>query len=235
MQLEPIWEDREPMPDFEKEWWDEDDWERFMTIQDKKVDELMRLDELFLNSGLDPHADLELMGFEECDHKCEDCSDRCSCWEYQEKLAKESREARGIPEPEFEHEEPAFKNLPAYKLSFDFAIQVMELLKTIPDKHYDTDEDLYKLAWNCGMAGAKIAGGDGIGYSPDSICGNVANCKRGANAMAASVEALEALSKRPKLTKRALELKELGETALKEIWIRIEELRAEACRLHGEV
>ena len=50
MELEPIWEDRETMPDFEKKYWDEDDWERFMTIQDKKVDELMRLDELFLNS-----------------------------------------------------------------------------------------------------------------------------------------------------------------------------------------
>lgn len=233
MQLEPIWEDREPAPDFEKEWWDEDDWERFMTIQDKKVDELMRLDELFLNSGLDPHADLELMGFEECDHRCEDCSDRYSCWEYQENLAKESREVRGIPEPE--HEEPEFKNIPAYQLSFEFAIKAMEFVKTIPDRDYGSDTDLRKLAWNCGMAGAKIAGGDGIGYSPDSICGNVANCKRGANAMSASVEALEALSQRPKLAKRALELKEMGETALKAIWARIEELRAEARRLHGEV
>ena len=232
MELEPIWEDRETMPDFEKKYWDEDDWERFMTIQDKKVDELMRLDELFLNSGMNPHADLELMGFEECDHKCENCDERHSCWEYEEKLAKESREVRGIPEPEYE--EPEFKNIPAYKLSYEFAIKAMEFLKVIPDKDYDTDPDLYKLAWHCGMAGAKIAGGDGIGYRPDSICGNVANCKRGANAMAASVEALDALSRRPKLTKRALELKELGGTALKEIWVRIEELRAEARRLHGE-
>jgi len=231
--LEPIWEDESGMPDFEKEFWDEDDWERFMTVQDRKVDELLRLDELFLASGMES-KDLELMGFEPCDQKCEECEERYSCWEYQERLAEESRKATGQPSESIEDAmERDFRQIPAYKTCFDFGLAAIDLMKNIPDKDYETDADLRKLAENCCVASAKIAGGHAMGYRPYSICGNIAKCKRGLNALVASLEALDALAARPALAEKALRLKEMGEAALKELRVRVEELRAEARRIQG--
>ena len=234
-EMEPIWEDRGAMPDFEKEYWDEDDWERFMTEQDRKVEELIRLDKIFLDSGMRPDIDreFELMGFERCDHKCKECAERSSCWEYQEQLAEESREATGTPESEVPDIEDDFHQIPVQRACSDFAVEVMRWLHDLPEEAWESEPAFKKLIENCGIPGAKIAGGHGLGYSPDTICGNVANCKRAAAALSRSVEALAVLAERPDTAEKACGLKLDGESALSDLWVRIEELRAEARRLHG--
>jgi hypothetical protein len=233
MEQEPIWEDRGNMPDFEREFWDEDDWERFMDEQDRKVDELVRLDEIFLNSGMESR-DLELMGIEPCDKNCTECEERYSCWEYQEQLAEESRKATGAPERERKSRLDEFREIPVYGMCFEFGVAAMKWLHHIPVENRETEPAFRKLGENCGIPGAKIAGGHGMGYSPDTICGNVVKCKKAAAALTASIEALGVLSEREDTAEKASKLKQEAEAALKELRVRIEELRAEARRLHGK-
>jgi len=228
--LEPFWEDKSGEPDFEKEYWDEYDWERFMAVQDRKVDELMKLDKLFLDSGV-RDRELELMGFEECDHNCPECEERYSCWEYQEKLAEESREATGAPPPTSRHDE--LREIPVYKACFDFGMKIHDFLKPFPYEQYDEDPPLMQLAENWGIPGAKIAGGSAFGLRPDSIGGNIANCKRAAAALSRCIEALGKLSERPGYGKEAEGLRHAGQEALCMLHARIEELRTEARRLWG--
>jgi len=231
---EPIWEDRGAMPDFEKDYWDEYDWERFMAEQDRKVEELMRLDKIFLDSGMRPDdRDLELMGFEPCDKNCKECGERSSCWEFQEELARESREATGTPEPEPEDLRDDFHDIPVYKACFEFTCEAMDWFKEIPEEFWDEQPAMRMFAENCGVPGAKIAGGNAMSRGPDSIGGNIANCKRAHAAMGRCIEALDVLMTIPETAEKAAHFKPIAEECHREIWVRVEEVRAEARRLWG--
>jgi hypothetical protein len=73
---------------------------------------------------------------------------------------------------------------------------------------------------------ARIAGGHGIGYERDSLCGNIACCKRALGCLNESLDALLALRKRGAL--RPLEADELlrrGRSLGEWITQRIEDLR----------
>ncbi len=231
--LEPLWENEEE-PDFEKEYWDEYDWERMFALNDRKVDELIKFEKVFHDSDM-KSRDLELLGYEECDHNCPDCGKRHSCWEFQEKLAAESREATGTPEPidREEYQRENFRESPLYRLCFDFGMRVHDFLKPYREEQYDEDPALLQLAENWGIPGAKIAGASAFGLRPDSIGGNIANCKRAATALSKCVEALGKLSERPECGKEAEELRRAGQEALCMLHARIEELRVEARRLWG--
>mgnify|MGYP005855017733 CR=1 FL=1 len=228
MALEPIWENEDAGTDFEKDLWDEADWERFIHEQDRKSEELSRLADLFLNSGMDPEQDLELLFGDDRD-QCSECRDHRCRWEVGESV----QEPEPVHETEFERAERDFHDIPAYRLAHEFAIQSMELLKGIGEETFRAESAFHELTSNCCLAGAKIAGGHGLGYRPDSIYGNVVKCKQAASALAESIVALDVLCSREDVGEESIRLRQLAQHALRELRIRIEELRAEARRLHG--
>lgn len=241
MKREPIWEHEDKNIDWEKDNWDEYDWERLLAQQDCKVEQLVRLDMLFLDSGMKARDD-ELMGFDEdakksqeCDRNCPECGQRFSCMEYQERLAEESREATGTPEPEPEYLSLSerMRDIPIYQKCYELRLASTDLLKQIPERFWENEPAAKMFAENCGIPAAKIVGGNAMGYGPDSIGGNIANCKRAANAMAKCVEALERLMTLPETAEKAAELKPIAEKCLPMIVERIEDLRAQARVLWG--
>lgn len=92
--------------------------------------------------------------------------------------------------------------IPAYRLAFDTGLKVHDALQpymseAVNEKDEDSDRRLGRAYIGCNIAAAKIAGGHAMGYDPDVLCGNIANCKRG---LAGAVDAEQAF----------LELKEEG-------------------------
>ena len=239
MEREPIWEHEDKNIDWEKDNWDEYDWERLLAQQDRKVDELMRMTKLLGDSGMNPYADMQIMRFDggpsKCDRNCPECGERYSCSAYQEQLADDSREATGEPDPEWiKYCEDMERDIPICRECSDFAIDVLNWFGDVPQHIWDNEPAMEKLAENCSIPGPKIAGGDGLGYRPDSIGGNIANCKRAATAMGQCVQALEVLSTLPKVSEKATRFKPIAEECLAGIWARIEDLRAQARVLWGQ-
>ena len=227
MQLEPIWENEYPGSDFDKKYWGEDDWERFINNQDRKVDELCRLANLFTASGLTDRDD-ELMDQKDAadDSKCDN---DCCRWE-----CGRPRENFDEAEEEIEMGSSEFRSLPAYCMAYDFAIQTLEALKEVSSETFESDPAFEELTANCCVAGTKIAGGHGLGYRPDSIYGNVVKCKQAAVALTTSLNALEVLSAREDFGEKATKLRQMAQAAIGATQVRIEELRADARRLQGE-
>lgn len=206
---------------FDKDDWDEDDWEKFMEINDKKMDEYMKkLDEV---DG-DPEKLIdELMKIDkaedDCIDNCEECGERFECYFYE--LEQDMKEWESLSEEEknelmqefadntyiesnYESDigERDFRNLPAYKKAFDYAIYIHNLLKpmveNIKDKneYLNLDEDIRRLLEHSGLIAAKIAGGTGMGYNKFAINGNIANVKRALKSANECIEALSNLEKK---------------------------------------
>lgn len=242
MNREPIWENEDQGIDWEKKNWDEYDWERLLAQQDRKVEMLVRLDMLFLDSGMEDRDDeLEAVAekpteSQECDDNCRECGRRFSCGPHQERLREESLEATGDlePEPEYVSISEKMQDIPIYRKCYEFRLACTDMLRLISEPLWDSEPAARKFAESCGIPAAKIVGGKAMGYRPDSIGGNIANCKRAANAMQRCIEALEVLTTIPETAEKAAELKPIAEECLPRIWERIEALRSQARRLWGQ-
>ena len=172
----------------ENEIWDEFKWEEFMKQQDKKVDRYM---ELFYRYQDDPNRDEIIareMGWSwllEEDHG-EDPPQISSEEDIEE--GEGWKTAAGLDDDEaFELHQ--YKSLPVYRLSHEFALRAFRFADRLPES-VRGDSAVVDFVSNAMIAGAKIAGGTGIGDDPDELGGNIAYCKRG---LAASNLALAAL------------------------------------------
>ena len=86
-------------------------------------------------------------------------------------------------------DELSAKHIPAYALATEVGLRVHHALKPfmearVPEdvENWDrdeVDERLGEAYIGCMIAAAKIAGGHGMGYEDDVLCGNIANVKRG--------------------------------------------------------
>jgi hypothetical protein len=211
---------------FDKEDWDEDDWEKFMEINDKKIDEYMKkLDDV----GGDPEKLIDkLMEFDkpknDCIDNCEDCGERFECYFYELEQERKEWEAMSADEKneliqestndlyvesgyEFSSDEDDFEKLPVYRKAFDYAIFISDFLNPIlenikDDKEYlNLDDDIKILAEHSSLIGAKIAGGTGIGYDRFAINGNIANVKRALKSANLCLNALNNLERKEIITK----------------------------------
>ena len=107
----------------------------------------------------------------------------------------------GLDDPDIEREmeerERQLESMPAYRKSFDFAVETHKKLKHLfvedEEEAEEPDEDLVDFVGSTHLVGAKLAGGHGMGYDDDSLCGNIVNCKRALKAAKESVQSLEAL------------------------------------------
>jgi hypothetical protein len=89
------------------------------------------------------------------------------------------RETEIIEEDESQNEPPfpfnqqtRFEDIPVFKLAYEFSTTIFEELKRIFIDQHDR-EHFSKLLFGSAQIAAEIAGGDGLGYEPNGLCGNI--------------------------------------------------------------
>jgi hypothetical protein len=89
--------------------------------------------------------------------------------------------------------------IPAYKEGFRYGLKVHGALKpymeAVPEGQ-EPDEDLFIAFRDCLIIAVKIAGGHGVGYEDDALCGNIVRCKRSLQAANQCLVALHSLRDR---------------------------------------
>ena len=165
---------------YEDDNWDEDDWERFLQKADVRTAKYLELFETLHNHPDCDDLIAKEMGwshkYKSCDEKnksCSDCekSDECHIYEI-DQIFDNSIEYDETTERDIED----VKKITAYKKSYELYIRLSKYFKN--SKGIDADEDVIEAISASSMVPAKIAGGHGMGYEKDSLCGNIANCKR---------------------------------------------------------
>ncbi len=227
---------REPVFDTrDRAGWDEHDWERFFRRAEVRT---ARYQELYETLQHHPERDQLIareMGWEEAlkdcvgtKRSCSGCERRFECEPYEMlRLASESESIEDDPDAEeliacFEQ----VREIPAYRRTEAF-ISILEdkLRDGAPQKA--ADEDVRSALLSAQMVSAQIAGGHGIGYERDSLCGNIANCKRALGSLSACVEGVGALESSGIVSAAdARELRGEAEEVSAEISRWIESLRA---------
>jgi hypothetical protein len=208
------------------------EWEAFMRESDLRS---ARYGELLETLHEDPDC------HEKIDHEMGwDREDEAMTDEEREQASRDIDEMNRVCEealtdPEIEAEmrasDHALNTMPAYILANEARDVVHDVLKPYARNDDGLDDDSGELIGEAfigiAIASAKIAGGHGMGYSDDSIGGNVVNCKRALAGARQSIEALEQLVKRKILSSKQLErvMPALRE-AERAIEARIAELRA---------
>lgn len=160
--------------------WNEEDWERFLQKADVRTAKYLELFETLHNHPDCDNLIAKEMGwghkYEGCNYKdgsCSDCGDRNDCRIYEiNQIFDNAIEDNETTESDIED----VKNIPAYKKSYELFIKLSKYFKN--RKGADTDEDVLAAISASSMIPAKIAGGHGMGYERDTLCGNIANCKR---------------------------------------------------------
>jgi hypothetical protein len=79
-------------------------------------------------------------------------------------------------------EEWPVEAIPAYQLAHDVAMQVWDALKPWSEMRADEEDEAGEKVGEAfigiQISAAKLAGGHGMGYDDDSICGNIVCCKK---------------------------------------------------------
>ncbi len=149
-----------------------------MKEQDKKVDRYM---ELLYRYHDDPNQDKIIareMGWTWLLEEMKEMEENPSSLSEDEEIEEgESwKAAAGIDEKPFEWE--GFENLPVYQLCHHFALTAMRFVDQLPESVRE-NSSVVDFVSNAMIAGAKIAGGAGIGDDLEELGGNIACCKRG--------------------------------------------------------
>lgn len=165
---------------YEDDDWDEEDWERFLQKADVRNAKYIELFETLHN-----HPDCDGLIAREMgwDHKYKDCVDKNkSCDDCEKNNECHIYEINQIFDNSIGYDETTerdvedVKKITAYKKSYEFCIRLRKYFKN--SKGIDTDENIIEAISASSMISAKIAGGHGMGYEKDLLCGNIANCKR---------------------------------------------------------
>ena len=196
-----------PVPLFntsKRDGWDENDWERFLQRADTRAAKFQELFETLIDH---PERDRLIaceMGWEEtfkghgCENQdCSSCADRFDCEAYEMlRLMAEPDNIEDDPDAEdliacFEQ----VREIPAYQVANDFAARVEDTLRQRAVQ-WAGDDDVRNALFAAQMVPAQIAGGHGIGYDRDSLCGNIANCKRSLGSLSGCLDSLKDLETR---------------------------------------
>jgi len=160
--------------------WDEYDWERFLQKADVRTAKYLELFETLHNHPECDNIIAKEMGwsqkYEDCAYEnesCVNCEKNNDCYIY---------EINQIFDNSLEYDETTERNvedvrkISAYKKSYEFYMRLSKYFENCNE--VDIDEDVVEAISASSMVPAKIAGGHGMGYEKDSLCGNIANCKR---------------------------------------------------------
>jgi len=188
----------------ECEGWDEDDWERFLQLADARTAKYEELFETFIDHPKREEIIAHEMGWEdffrECRSRvanCDECPDRHECEAYEMlRLMEGPDNIEDDPDADalvacFEE----VKEIPAYNDAYRFALRLEAYFRKHLDDNLE-DEGPRTALMAATMAPAQIAGGHGIGYDRESLCGNIANCKRALKSLEACMLSLADLERR---------------------------------------
>ena len=185
--------------------WTEDQWEAFMKRSDVRS---AKFGELF--ETLREHPDREdiiakEMGWDRMRGQLdeEEAAARVEEWN---RICEEAVNDPDI-QRQMEESDRELEALPAYQKANEFALNVYQKLEPFFAEKDDeeADDDLVDLFGSSHTIGVKIAGGHGIGYEDDAICGNIVNCKRALKAAEESIESLNALRQKDVVPTELLE------------------------------
>jgi hypothetical protein len=219
----------------DREDWDENDWERFLRRADARTAKYQELFETLIHH---PRRDMLIareMGWQEdvrdCGgdpNHCPDCPKREMCEAYEmSRLMMEPGEIEDDPDAaDLISSFDQLREIDAYLQSHDFAVHLEDCVaKRFPG--WLDDEEARATIFAAQMVPAQIAGGHGIGYGRDSLCGNIANCKRAMSSLKNCVDHLRRLQHRGLLVGGEMAaLDENAEGVAREIDRWIEDLRA---------
>ncbi len=177
--------------------WDEEDWERFLQKADVRTAKYLELFETLHDSPECDKIIAKEMGwsqkYEDCEYEnesCGNCEKRNECYIYEiNQIFYNSVEYDETIERDIED----VRKIGAYKKSYEFYVRLSKYFENSSEISMDVDEDIVEAISASSMVSAKIAGGHGMGYEKDSLCGNIANCKRSLKSAKACVYSLEAV------------------------------------------
>ncbi len=188
-----------PQQNDDDEIWDEFEWEKFMTEQDRKTDMFMELMDRYKD---DPNRD-EILAREMGWNKGTSNDEGISGEELMQELLDEDNEgeewklAAGLQQDEADDdlELHHFKKIPAFQKAHEFGLRAQNMIQDMTDKMRE-DTDVIDFFSNVLITAAKMAGG--ASYSEDIrlLGGNIAYCKRALNAANKAIESLQLLRER---------------------------------------
>jgi hypothetical protein len=202
----------EPSDGLAREGWDEDDWDAFLARQDVLAAKYEELCETLPDTP-----------------EREDIIAREMHWSLPEGLLanppQDDTLLGGDGDPG-EAPDQEFDTLPAYRMAQEYALAFDRQITARLRDRAATDEDARQAIQAALDIPAEIAGGHCIGYERETLCGNIACCKRALACLDASLDGLLALRKRGTLPPAEADTllrrgRELGEAILE----RIEALR----------
>ena len=175
--------------------WDELDWERFLQRADVRTAKYQELYETLSAHPQRDHLIAREMGWEQDIRDC-GVGDNCpSCARRHDCEAYEMFRLMADPIEEDECDVDLMncfeqlRHVPAYVRAQDFAERLEDLLRRrLADRA--EDPQIRRTLFAAQMVPAQVAGGHGIGYDRDSLCGNIANCKRALRSLADCLEEL---------------------------------------------
>ena len=226
-----------PVPVFDvprRDDWDEHDWERFLQRADARSAKYQELFETLVDHPDRDRLIAHDMGWEDrlkacgcTERDCKTCESRFECEAYEMlQLMTEPEDLEDDPESEslLACFEQVFE-IPAYCAARDFASHVEDMLRE--DAADKSADDVRGAVLTAHMVPAQIAGGHGIGYDRESLCGNIANCKRALRSLNECISHLRDLEGQGVFsTPGALSLKDEAKQTSAAIGTWIEDLRA---------
>jgi len=207
-----------------REYWDEEDWEAFLTRQD-----VLKAKYQELYETLCKHPDRDaLIAREMGQNLPEDAlglfpalpDDAYDGYADDQELLGEGE--ADLDDPEI----CDLEAIPAYRMAEEFALAVERQLTARLRDRAAVDEDASEATRAGAEISATIANGHGIGYERDSLCGNIACCKRALGGLAECLDSLLVLRRRGVLLPAEADgLLTRGRKVGEAITQRIEELR----------
>ncbi len=205
--------DDEPEADDERPW-NEEQWEAFMKKSDVRAAKFGELLETFIDHpDRDEIIDHEMgwdrpePGDERDDNQGDDADDEAEPFD---PAAILEEAANSVDDEEWKEyarqEEEALHAIPAYRRGYAFALKLQRALKKkLGNQADEEDEDAGEAFINAHLIAVKIAGGHGMGYEDDVLCGNIVKCKHSLAAANECLAALERLRERRLLPPKKLE------------------------------
>ncbi len=138
-------------------------------------------------------------------------------------FSSQEAEARGEENPdENEYDVCYLEDLFIYQLAKDFADEAAEYVRGVRSKQREVRQALERLATCAAMVSAHIAAGHALGYEPETVGGNTALCRRGAQSLKEAREALKRIQSRYGITVGSLHLNQLAEEVRIQLdeWVR---------------
>jgi len=215
--------------------WDEEDWERFFQRAEARVAKYQELRETLRDHPRRDELIAREMGWErafvDCrgaGADCRRCEHRHDCEPY-EMFRLTAEPANMEEDPDARELVAAFRQvrrIPAYRLAEAFAEHLEGALRTALG-HAPADEETRATLLSAQMVSAQIAGGHGIGYGRDALCGNIANCKRALRSLSECLAGVASLEARAVLSAAvAAQIRAEAEQVSRELSRWIEALRA---------